>query len=107
MSNKQELYELLSKIGLFIIGVALGLAAKLATLNKTEKLTFKVFFYQTSVALAAAWAIWHLLMSINKPDLATGASVVVGRFADNILLMLWRAFKSFFKQANDDIQKTK
>lgn len=105
--NKHDVYEFLTKIGMFIFGVTLGLAAKLATLNKEEKLTFKVFFYQTTVALAAAWGVWHLLIAVGRPDWATGASVVVGRFADNILLMMWRAFKSFFKQANDDIQKTK
>ena len=56
MLNKQELYELISKIGLFVFGVTLGLAAKLARMNKSERLTFREFVYHTTVAMAAAAA---------------------------------------------------
>jgi hypothetical protein len=103
MLNKQELYELISKIGLFVFGVTLGLAAKLARMNKNERLTLREFVYHTTVAMAAAWGAWHFFILVGRPELATGASVVVGRFADDILLMLWNSFKLLIKQSSEKL----
>lgn len=93
------------KLAGFLLGLFIGLAAKLATVNKRQKLSLKEILYHSCVAFAAAWAVWHLLVYWGKPDLATGASVIVGRFADDILIIIWQGIKTLIKKASNDLEK--
>ena len=100
----EEVYTALVKTTLFIIGLFVGLAAKLATLHQKEKITWKVVFYQSTVSFAAAWFVFWFCKTIHQENIATGASVIVGRFADSILLLIWTWFKRWFRNAADDLE---
>lgn len=101
----EEVYTAIVKSTLFIIGLFVGLAAKLATLHQREKITWKIIVYHSTVAFAAAWVVYWFCKTINQENIATGASVVVGRFADSILLLIWTWFKRWFRNAADDLEK--
>lgn len=82
------------KAGLYITGILLGLGAKLVRLNKDKPLTVKDFLFHSSIAFASAWLVWALLAHYDHLDLANIASVIVGRFGDQILLLAWKAIKN-------------
>ncbi|WP_343302840.1 hypothetical protein AAHN97_14945 [Chitinophaga niabensis] len=91
--NANEQGPLLVKILVYVGGVVIGLAAKLATLNMEAKLTYKAIIFHTTVAFAAAWAVWMWLASYGKYDLAIISAVIIGRFGDSILLAIGKAVR--------------
>lgn len=94
MDSPEETKHFLIKFGIYIVGVALGLAAKLATINKDKSLTLKEIILHTTVALASAWLVWNILDHYNAESwLKNGISVLVGRFGDSFLIMIWNRFK--------------
>lgn len=103
--NTNEEYTFVTKILLYMAGVTLGLGAKLAQINKDSQLTWKEVIYHSMVAFACAWCMWYGFKTIGKPELATWAAVICGRFGDSMLMSIWAAFKKFFSKINDDIQK--
>ena len=92
------------KLGFYITGTLLGLGTKLAIINQQRQLTIKDFILHSFVAFACAWLVWAILAHYDHIDLANIASVIVGRYGDQILLLVWKAIKtvivSFTKNPN-------
>ncbi len=82
-----------TKAGLYVIGIVLGLGVKLAVMNKEKVLTVKDFILHGLMAFSCAWIVWAILEHYNHLDLANIASVIVGRYADFILVAIWKAIK--------------
>lgn len=89
----EETGKLVIKIGVYVVGTLIGLAAKLATINYERGLSMKAIIYHTAVAFACAWLVWFLLSHYGQENLAMPAAVVVGRFGDVLLMQIWRAIK--------------
>lgn len=105
MESPEEAKASIVKVIVFGIGVTIGLASKLATINRERTLTMKEVIFQTSIAFAVAFLVWYLLQYYHKPELANICAVLCGRFADSILLIIWKAFKKWFSSVNDEINK--
>lgn len=88
-----EQANFLIKAGLYVFGILLGLGAKLALMSKEKPLTVKDFFIHGTVAFACAWLVWALLEHYGHLDLANIASVIVGRYADYVLVAIWKSIK--------------
>lgn len=93
-NHDQETTSALVKAGTYIVGLLLGLGAKLALMNKEKTLTMKEFIMHSMVAFACAWVVWYSLRYYGKLELANVCSVVVGRYADLILFSVWKQLKS-------------
>lgn len=92
--DNQESSNFLVKAGLYIIGILLGLASKLAMLHKEKTLTVKEFVLHGAIAFSCAWAVWAILAHFGRLDLANIASVIVGRYADWILSAIWKSIRN-------------
>lgn len=90
---QEEVKATIVKIALYVGGTILGLAAKLAAVNKLGKLTWKQSAYHSLVAFACSFFVWHLLKYNDKLEIANIASVIVGRFGDLILVAVWKGIK--------------
>jgi len=98
MDSSQETQGFFIKFGIYLAGVTLGLVAKLSVMHKQRKLSMWEVISHTTVALASAWLVWNLLDHYNAHDwLKNGASVIVGRFGDSILLAAWQLVKTWIK----------
>lgn len=91
-----------TKAGLYLIGIILGLGAKLAVMNKEKPLTVRDFILHGFIAFACAWLVWAILAHYDYLDFANIASVIVGRYADFILVAIWKSIK---KSINTDNPK--
>lgn len=91
--TQPEVQNIIYKATLYIIGIFLGIAAKLVIVNKEKTLTIKDFILHSTIAFACAWLVWAVLEHYGKLDLANIASVIVGRYADYILLAIWKWIK--------------
>jgi len=89
------------KAGLYIFGILLGLGAKLALMSKEKPLTVKDFVIHGTIAFACAWLVWALLEHYGHLDLANIASVIVGRYADYVLVAIWKAVKNMINTKTD------
>lgn len=92
----QEATSWLIKVATYIIGVLLGLAAKMAIKHKEKTLTWKEALVDALIAGAAAWFVWWLLSYYKKEDFAIICAVIVGRYGDAILKAAWLASSNFF-----------
>lgn len=92
--HQTETTNFLVKAIMYVIGILLGLGTKLAKLNKEQPLTVKDFILHGLVAFACAWLVWALLEHYDHLDLANIASVIVGRYGDNILILLWKGIRN-------------
>ena len=90
-----ENHEILITVLIYLFGILLGVAAKLATLNKTEKLSMKTVFSHTIVAFACAWVVWWWLEDKINNNVLAAISVVIGRFSDVILMEISNAMKNW------------
>lgn len=95
--ENEQLRELLLKAIVFVPGVVLGLVAKLSKINREKKLTVKETIYQTSVALSSAWIVYAVLQKYGLYDWSAPASVICGRFGDELLVWLWRMGKNLIQ----------
>lgn len=86
------------KVATYLIGLLLGLGAKLAIMNKEKTLTLKEFILHSMVAFACAWMVWSVLAYYGKLDLANIFSVIVGRYSDVILLAAWKQIKRMINE---------
>lgn len=100
MPDTSEIHNFIYKAGLYILGIVLGVAAKLAILNKEKPLTIKDFILHGVIAFACAWLVWALLEHYGRLDLANIASVIVGRYADYILVAIWKAVRNAINSNN-------
>lgn len=95
--------DLIYKLAIYVPGVIIGLSAKLSKINRSKKLTWKEAIFQTSVAFSAAWIAWFLL-DPHYPHLSAPASVVCGRFGDEIVMWVWNFIKKMGRTALEQIK---
>lgn len=99
-----EFQKLIAKIAVYSIGTILGIAAKLATLNKEKALTMKDVLFHSIIAFATAYLVWWMLDGKVSESLLISISVVIGRFGDVILLAVGKGIKNFILQTiNKDL----
>lgn len=96
-ADNEETQSLALKLAVYIGGVLLGLAAKLAVKNKEKNLTKAEIIMHSLVAFAAAYFTWSLLDYWHMKEISTPASVIVGRFGDNILMAAWKMIQTAIK----------
>ncbi len=98
MEGNNETQGFFIKFGIYLAGVTVGLVAKLSIMHKQRKLSLAEVIMHTAVALASAWLVWNVLDHYKAQDwLKNGASVIVGRFGDSILLAAWQLVKTWLK----------
>jgi hypothetical protein len=97
--------DFITKIALYVLGTILGIGAKLASMHRVKPVTIKDVIINSSVAFAAAYLVYALLVETGHTHLATISSVLCGRFADDVLSLAWKALKSFLKTTSDDLNK--
>ncbi len=85
----------LAKSGKYIVGVILGLAARVAVLHENKKLGVWDVARNAAIAMAAAYLVYHALIYIGKEDVATPISVLCGRYSDDVLNITWEKVKKF------------
>jgi len=95
------------KTVIFIIGTAAGVGAKLASMHKVKPITMADVVVNSAIAFAAAFLVYHLLHYNGYGDAAIVASVLCGRFADDILTVSWRFAKRYIKITNDELNGKK
>ncbi len=95
--HQPEQSSFIIKGALYVFGILLGLGAKLALIHKEKPLTVKDFVLHSSIAFACAWLVWAILEHYGKLDLANIASVIVGRYADYVLVAIWKAIRNMLK----------
>ena len=101
----QALVDLL-KAGKYILGVVVGVTAKLAIMHRTKNITWKDVAINSAIALATAYGMYHFLIYIGKPEVATPISVICGRYSDDILNLAFKYLKRSAKSAAEDIDKS-
>jgi hypothetical protein len=86
------------KVGLYIMGSILGIGAKLATMQRVKPIKMTDAIIELSIASAASFLVWSFFhFKLKEDDLAIVASVIVGRYGDNILIA---AFNKIEKMIN-------
>jgi len=105
MAGNPEEDKFWIKISIYVLGTVLGVASKLAVMHRTKSITFKDVMINTVIAFSAAWVVYAGLVSTGMEEYATLASVLCGRFADDILQIVWKWFKTIIFQTNRDINK--
>lgn len=104
--HHEDFKELIYKLAFFFPGVILGLAAKLSRINKAGKLTLKELILQTCIAFSTAWAAYFILEYLGANEkLCAAASVLCGRFGDEIMLFLWKYAKMSMLGSIDNFKK--
>lgn len=88
------------KIVTYTVGIVLGLGVKLAIVNKEKTLTIKEFIAHSLIAFSCAWLVWSILVYYGRLDLANVFSVIVGRYADIILMAIWKQIKKTINDPN-------
>lgn len=105
MDNPQETKATLIKLALYLLGVSIGLGAKLATINKERDLKMKEAIAHTFVAFATAFVVWFICYyNLKEPNYAIMCAVLCGRFGDAILIMVWKLMKKWMSNINDLFQ---
>ena len=99
--DNEEYHNVLYKVGLYVVGIVLGLSAKLALINKEKPLTVKDFVLHSSIAFACAWCVWAIMAHYDQLDYANVVSVIVGRYGDYVLYAIWKGIKNII---NDKIK---
>ena len=69
-------------------------------MSKEKPLTVKDFVIHGTIAFACAWLVWAMLEHYGHLDLANIASVIVGRYADYVLVAIWKAVKNLINTKN-------
>ncbi|MDW0314037.1 MAG: hypothetical protein QN716_01560 [Nitrososphaeraceae archaeon] len=78
--------DLIYKLAIYVPGVIIGLSAKLSKIRRHKKLTWQEALFQTTVAFSSAWIVWFILDYYGYSKLAAPASVVCGRFGDEVII---------------------
>ena len=103
-NNNPEQGSFYWKVIIYFIGLVLGIASKLATLNEQKSLSWSKTFLHASVAFAAAWAMWFFLEARGMSNIAPVASVIIGRYGDNMLLAIWKNLKKLIFSETKDVE---
>lgn len=75
------------KVGLYIMGSLLGVAAKLATMQRERPITHVDIIIEMCISSAACFLVWSFFhFKLKEDDLVIVASVIVGRYGDKVLL---------------------
>ena len=90
---ENEVKAFILKASIYVIGILLGLAAKLVSVSKVKKLTWKEFTAHSIIAFASAYLVWNILSYYGRLDVANVASVIVGRYGDMIIYAIWEKVK--------------
>lgn len=98
--------DVVYKLAIYIPGVILGLAAKLSKIRKHRKLTWREGIFQTTVAFSSAWLVYWALAKWWHVDVETAAvaSVVCGRFGDEIINWVGAYLKRWAKLTLESIK---
>jgi hypothetical protein len=96
--------KFLINVLLYCIGTIAGLGAKLAVMHKKNPITMKDIMVNSAIAFAAAFLVYFLLDYFGHQQAAIVSSVICGRFADDILTVLWKSFKKYFKDLSNEIE---
>lgn len=92
------------KIIVFICGGFLGLASKLVVVNKQDKLTMKVAFYNLVMTASATWVAWFLLKKVNADDSTKFiCAFLVSRFSDSFIRLVYMWFLKNLKQLSNEL----
>ena len=84
----------MSEIVLYAGGTLLGLASQIAEMHKHQKVTVKDVIISSTIALSTAFCLYWMLKEMGVGEnLRNGAAVLCGRFADDVLKLLWRTFR--------------
>ena len=100
----QEETSLFAKLGVYLLGVVLGVGAKIATMKDGEPVTWRVVVKNSLIAFAAAFLIWHVLYTRGHPQMANVLAVVCGRFGDDILKMSLKLGKRVMAGFSDEMK---
>ena len=93
------------KIGLYILGVCFGLAAKLADMHKKKPITLSTAITELCIAAASAYGMWaYFHYVLHKDDMAIVFSVIMGRYGDAMILNLYRFAVGFIADKKNKIQ---
>jgi ethanolamine transporter EutH len=103
MAGNPEEDKFWLKISIYILGTVLGVASKLAVMHRTKSINLKDVIINTIVAFSAAWVVYAALVATGRESYATLASVLCGRFADDIFQIVWKWFKTMIGQVNKDL----
>lgn len=93
------------KIFIYLAAVILGLASKLATINRKGMLTMREVIFQTSVAFASAFIVGAIFYYHGQYQTAIILAVVIGRFGDSILIAAGKTLQNWLTK-NIDNDKT-
>jgi 3-polyprenyl-4-hydroxybenzoate decarboxylase len=102
-ATEEEQVSFLVKIGTYILGILVGLGAKLVVVNKEKPLTVREFVYHSAIAFASAWIVWAILAYNEQTAIANIVSVIVGRYGDIVLVAAYKRAKDFL----NDLSPTK
>lgn len=101
---ESESQNFLIKFGIYVASVAIGLAAKLSMIKKDREMTLWEAIYHAVTAFACSWLVWNLMNHYNAQDWAkNGVAVIVGRYGDAVLMIIWTTFKKVITTKTKDI----
>lgn len=101
MENESQ--NFLIKLGIYIAGVTIGLMAKLALIKKDRELTLWEGIAHAVTAFASAFIVWNVMNHYHAEDWAkNGVAVIVGRYGDAVLLLIWTTFKKVISTKSKD-----
>jgi len=101
-NSNPEQNSFLWKVGIYAIGLVLGITAKLATLADQKQLSWGKAWIHGTIALSSGWCCWWLLESKGMTEIAPVAGAVIGRYGDHMLLAIWKGFKKAIFPNMDD-----
>jgi len=104
MAGNPEEEKLWLKLAIYLFGTSLGVAAKLAVMHRQKSIVLKDVIVNSIIAFAAAWLVYALLDSSGMTQYATVCSVLSGRFADDIIQMIWKGIRAFLKTSAEEIK---
>lgn len=97
VDNNSENSSLFIKLLGYVGGVLLGLAVKIAILHKEKPLTLREFITHSLIAFACAYLCWSVMTHYGIVEWANIVSVIVGRYGDLILIMIWKQVQDAIK----------
>jgi len=101
MENEQQ--SIVVKFLIYAASVGIGLATKLAMIKKERELTIWEAIAHSLTAFACAWIVWNILNHYDAQDwLKNGMAVIVGRYGDAVLLLIWTTFKKVITAKTKD-----
>jgi S-ribosylhomocysteine lyase LuxS involved in autoinducer biosynthesis len=76
-------------------------------MHRKKAITLQEAVVNAAIALAAAWIVYNLLEYSGHKEIANVASVVCGRYADDVLKMGWDLIKKFLGNLDEQVNNKK